>query len=59
MATKKSDATATATATTTAKFFDSTIIAVVLKDSVVYPKNGVAEVTREQLEQLRAAGSVE
>ena len=62
MATKKESKADTAdntTATTTAKFFDSTIIAVVLKDSVIYPKNGVADVTQEQLEQLRAAGSVE
>lgn len=61
MATKKSDATATtaSTTTTTVNFSDSEVIAVVLKDSIVYPRDGVADVTEEQLEQLKAMGSVE
>ena len=58
MATKKSNATAT-TASTTVNFSDSEVIAVVLKDSIVYPRDGVADVTNEQLEQLKAMGSVE
>ena len=62
MATKKESKADTAdntTATTTAKFFDSTIIAVVLKDSVIYPKDGKANVTAEQLAQLKEMGLVE
>jgi hypothetical protein len=66
MATKKeskddtADNTTTATtAVTTAVFSDSDIIAVQLKDGVVYPRDGKAEVTAEQMEQLKEMGLVE
>lgn len=64
MATKKEskDDTAdntTTTAVTTAVFSDSDIIAVQLKDGVVYPRDGKANVTAEQLAQLKEMGSVE
>ena len=69
MATKKEskadtadNTTATTTATTavtTAVFSDSDIIAVQLKYGVVYPKDGKAEVTAEQMDQLKEMGLVE
>lgn len=65
MATKKeskadtADNTAVTTAVTTAVFSDSDIIAVQLKGSVVYPTDGKAEVTAEQMEQLKEMGLVE
>ena len=61
MATKKEskDDMADNTTTTTAVFSDSDIIAVQLKDSVVYPSDGKADVTAEQMEQLKEMGLVE
>lgn len=51
--------TTATTAVTTAVFSDSDIIAVQLKDGVVYPRDGKAEVTAEQMEQLKEMGLVE
>ena len=67
MATKKESKADTAdnttttatTAVTTAVFSDSDIIAVQLKDGVVYPRDGKAEVTAEHMEQLKEMGLVE
>jgi hypothetical protein len=62
MATKKESKADTAdntTAVTTAVFSDPDIIAVQLKGSVVYPTDSKAEVTAEQMEQLKEMGLVE
>lgn len=40
-------------------FSDSEVIAIQLQGSVVYPKDGKANVTAEQLVQLKEMGSVE
>ena len=66
MATKKeskadtADIPATVTAAVLpAVFSDPDIIAVQLKGSVVYPSDGKADVTAEQMEQLKEMGLVE
>lgn len=44
---------------TTVTFPDAEVIAVQLQGSVIYPKDGKANVTAEQLAQLKEMGSVE
>ena len=44
---------------TTVTFPDAAVIAVQLQGSVIYPKDGKANVTAEQLAQLKEMGSVE
>lgn len=44
---------------TSVTFSDSEVIAIQLQGSVVYPKDGKANVTAEQLAQLKEMGSVE
>ena len=40
-------------------FSDSEVIAIQLQGSVIYPRDGKANVTAEQLAQLKEMGSVE
>ena len=44
---------------TSVTFPDSEVIAIQLQGSVIYPKDGKANVTAEQLAQLKEMGSVE
>ena len=62
MATKKEpkkESTIDTTATTVVTLSDSEVIAIQLRGSIIYPKNGKANVTAEQLVQLKEMGSVE
>ena len=44
---------------TSVTFSDSEVIAIQLPGSVIYPRDGKANVTAEQLAQLKEMGSVE
>nr|DAP78895.1 MAG TPA: hypothetical protein [Caudoviricetes sp.] len=44
---------------TSVTFSDSEVIAIQLQGSVIYPRDGKANVTAEQLAQLKEMGSVE
>nr|DAE97896.1 MAG TPA: hypothetical protein [Caudoviricetes sp.] len=44
---------------TSVTFSDSEVIAIQLQGSVIYPKDGKANVTAEQLAQLKEMGLVE
>ena len=53
------ESTTVTTEMTSVTFSDVNIIAVQLKDSVIYPRNGTTSVTPEQLAQLQEMGLVE
>ena len=53
------ESTTVATEMTSVTFSDSEVIAIQLQGSVIYPKDGKANVTAEQLTQLKEMGSVE
>nr|DAS26143.1 MAG TPA: hypothetical protein [Caudoviricetes sp.] len=53
------ESTTVATEMTSVTFSDSEVIAIQLQGSVIYPKDGKANVTAEQLAQLKEMGSVE
>lgn len=67
MARKKADeenmspeeSTTVATEMTSVTFSDSEVIAIQLQGSVIYPRDGKANVTAEQLAQLKEMGLVE
>ena len=48
-----------ATEMTSVTFSDSEVIAIQLQGSVIYPRDGTANVTAEQLAQLKEMGLVE
>jgi len=53
------ESTTVATEMTSVTFSDSEVIAIQLQGSVIYPKDGKANVTAEQLAQLKEMGLVE
>ena len=55
----KEESTTVATEMISVTFSDSEVIAIQLQGSVIYPKDGKANVTAEQLTQLKEMGSVE